>query len=216
MAPKSKYTRNAISNAAAQAAEHAKAELNSAAIRLLTCDQIEGEEKCDQHNRVYQTSHITFRWHIALASGYDTSADVAVLCKNVMKSGVPLPEHWDLNVKFLGLGEATTEAASKVHVPGFTDVRAEVLGRAKFVEPATVDGPAVGKVVALNVEGCRKSFFLCARVKDDEWLCHGGSFVDGALAENPFDERDLVTKNIVADAWDSSRTKAAPWPPSRS
>ena len=67
--------------------------------------------------------------------------------------------------------------------------------------------PGVGKTVALNANGARIVYFLCAHVRGSEWLCHKGSLIDGALAENPFAEQDLICKDIDAEAWDTSISK---------
>ena len=46
-------------------------------------------------------------------------------------------------------------------------------------------------------------YFLCACVEGDVWLVHRGSYKGtGDLDENePFDEKDLVVKNVSTEAW---------------
>ena len=82
--------------------------------------------------------------------------------------------------------------------PGLTYVECRVLGRAKA--PTDTD---VGKLVALSSDGARVSYFKCARISGDTWLVHSGTYKEtGELdQDNPFDEKDLVVKDIVADAW---------------
>ena len=36
---------------------------------------------------------------------------------------------------------------------------------------------------------------------------HRGSYEDGSLATNPFQEKDLIRKDIMSEAWDASQGK---------
>ena len=42
---------------------------------------------------------------------------------------------------------------------------------------------------------------LCAQVRGQSWLCHRGSFQGSALSTTPFDEADLVLKDLGVDLW---------------
>ncbi len=42
---------------------------------------------------------------------------------------------------------------------------------------------------------------------DNEWFVHKGSYENGSLAANPFQEKDLMHRNIATEAWDVSVTK---------
>ena len=85
--------------------------------------------------------------------------------------------------------------------PGLTYVECCVLGRAKV--PTESD---VGKLVALSSNGARVSYFKCARISEEAWLAHAGTYKESGLldAENPFDEKDLIAKDIVADAFENT------------
>ena len=50
-----------------------------------------------------------------------------------------------------------------------------------------------GGTVILSGDGSRMAHLLCAKVVGDTWLCHRGSFLDGALNTSvPLSEHDLV------------------------
>ena len=120
-----------------------------------------------------------------------------------------LPEHWRTAMQCLTLGARAEASKSDMRATGVSQVRCEVLGQAKHLEPPSCESeePETGKIVALRMGESRVVFLLCAHVRADEWLCHRGSFVDGALAENPFQEKDLVPKDIVAEAWNANTSK---------
>ena len=193
MAPRKKYSNACIAEAAAKAAADAKSKLpNAIAIQHLSCEHLVDASSAD----VKRNAPVKFRWRIQHGV-YDAAAEVEVLCHNVVNKGVPLPEHWHTAMQFLALSDIATSSARKVCDARFTDVRCVLLGQAaaKFGSRGRV-----GQSIALNVGGERTVFLLCCHVENNDWLCHRGSFADGALAANPFHEHDLVCKNIVKDA----------------
>ena len=50
-------------------------------------------------------------------------------------------------------------------------------------------------------------YLLCGHIETDEWFVHGGTYEDGSLATNPFQEKDLLRKDIMREAWDISVSK---------
>lgn len=112
-----------------------------------------------------------------------------------------VPEAWVTALRCLWLDEVAEAAAQKIREreSAITDVRCEVLGRPT---PA-LGGDLLGGLVAPTLDGDRAMHFRCARVADNEWLVHKGTYKDtGELdEEDPFNEKDLVVKNIVAEAW---------------
>ena len=44
-------------------------------------------------------------------------------------------------------------------------------------------------------------------MQSDEWFVHKGSYENGSLATHPFQEKDLMCRNIIKEAWDISATK---------
>ena len=144
-----------------------------------------------------------FRWRIQHGV-YDAAAEVEVLCHNIVNKGVPLPEHWHTAMQCLAVSDIANSSARKVCDARFTDVCCVLLGQAaaKFGSHEKV-----GQSIALTVNGERIVFLLCAHVENNDWLCHRGSFVEGALAASPFHEHDLVCKDIVKDAWKAAVNK---------
>ena len=72
------------------------------------------------------------------------------------------------------------------------------------------DGPvlrAASTIIALDDDGTRTVFLLCAHIDGDEWFVHQGSYDNGTLAAHSFQEKDLVYKDIAKEAWDTSSRK---------
>ena len=84
-----------------------------------------------------------------------------------------------------------------------------LLGQPKQSKLPPADaGNVPGKVVALQIGSSRFEFFLCAHVRDDVYWCHRGSFLDDTFdAENPFDEKDLLLKDIFKASQELSQSK---------
>ena len=158
MAPRKKYSKAEIAEAVAKAAADVKSKLqNAIAIQDLSCEHLVEASSAD----VKRNAPVKFRWHIKHGV-YDAAAEVEALCHNVVNKGVPLPEHWHTAMQFLSLPDIATSSARKVCDARFTDVRCVLLGQAaaKFGSR-----DRVGQSIALNVNGERTVFLLCARVE---------------------------------------------------
>ena len=157
MAPRKKYSNACIAEAVAKAAADAKSKLpNAIAIQHLSCEHLVDASSAD----VKRNAPVKIRWHIKHGV-YENADEVEVLCHNVVNKGVPLPEHWHTAMQFLALPDIATSSARKVCDARFTDVRCVLLGQA-----ATKFGShdRVGQTIALDVNGERAVFFLCAHV----------------------------------------------------
>ncbi len=210
MAPKGKYTRNRLAAAAAQSASDVRTDLpNAEALEALTCEYAHAPEETNAFadGSLRRAALLTFRWRLKTRTGHEEEATVTARTNNVAERGVPLPSHWRTAMQCLNLERLCETSAGKVNDPDISNVRCSVLGQAKEPQPPSADGAGEGRTVALQADGARVVFILCAHVLDGVWLCHRGTFVDGGLADNPFQEQDLVRKDIVAEAWDTSRTK---------
>ncbi len=210
MAPKGKYTRNRLAAAAAQSASDVRTDLpNAEALEALTCEYVHAPEETNAFadGSLRRAALLTFRWRLKTRTGHEEEATVTARTNNVAERGVPLPSHWRTAMQCLNLERLCETSAGKVNDPDISNVRCSVLGQAKEPQPPSADGAGEGRTVALQADGARVVFILCAHVLDGVWLCHRGTFVDGALADNPFQEQDLVRKDIVAEAWDTSLTK---------
>ncbi len=209
MAPKGKYTRNRLAAAAAQSASDVRTDLpNTDALEALTCEYVHAPDETNAFadGSLRRAALLTFRWRLKTRTGHEEHATVTARTNHVAERGVPLPSHWRTAMQCLSLERLCEASAGKVDDPGISNVRCAMLGQAKEPQPPQ-GGVGEGRTVALQVDGARVVFILCACVLDGEWLCHRGTFVDGALADNPFQEQDLARKDIVAEAWDTSLTK---------
>jgi len=144
---------------------------------------------------------LSFLWEID-ASGYNDQCKVEAKCGNVVARGVPFPERWKTALNCLSLHEQIQDSASGVTEFGISDVKCELLGQARAPM-----GGSIGKAIPLNDNGCRVVYILCGQVDDDEWFCHKGSYENGSLATNPFQEKDLMYRNIATETWDASVNK---------
>ena len=73
------------------------------------------------------------------------------------------------------------------------DIDCMLLGVAKRTTPSEPGEHEPGGTVLLSGEGSRMAHLLCAKVDGDTWLCHRGSFLDGALNTSvPLSEHDLA------------------------
>ena len=197
MAPKANYTRERLVAAATRSALKARADYSLTG--RLSCEPILTEEQ------VKRFADVTFRWRFQ-GAGYDAVCDVTARCHHALERGVPLPDAWPTALRSLSLDTIAEKSAEKIREsePGLADVECRVLGH-----PVPSDA-ALGRLEAFCVGGDRVMYFLCAPVSNGDWLVHPGTYKDsGELDEaNPFDEKDLILKNLVADAWDQkTRTR---------
>ncbi len=210
MPPKKIYSNQRFAQVGAESAAKARATYQNSFPMELSCEHLPEFDKafCQNDGKLRRDTPLTFRWRVKCA-GYEATHDVNARCNHVTERGVPLPEHWRTAMQCLTL-EARAEASTgDMRETGVSQVRCEVLGQARILEPSCAESeePETGKIIALRTGESRVMFFLCAHVHGNEWLCHRGSFVDGALAENPFQEKDLFRKDIVAETWNANRSK---------
>jgi hypothetical protein len=194
---------------AAAAAIESRRELpNASALEALTCEYVHApdENTTCSDGSLRRTALLTFRWRLKTNTGHEERCDVLVRTNNVTQRRVPLPQHWMTAMACLSLERWCDEGRRKVRDPDARDVQCVPLGQVNQPLPAA-EGAGPGRTVALQVHGRRVIFLLCAHVQDSLWLCHRGSFAGDGLAEDPFQESDLVQKDIVVEAWDTSLTK---------
>ena len=72
-------------------------------------------------------------------------------------------------------------------------------------------------VVLKSASGKKQANLLCARITEDVWICHPGSFNEegNICSNNPFDVRDLTARDIVAEKFDNEtkpRVRIRPGP----
>ncbi len=196
MAPKKIYSNQRFAEIAAESAAKARGTYPNSLPMDLSCEHLPEFDKAFCHNdgKLRRDTPLTFRWRVKCA-GYEATHDVNARCNNATERGVPLPEHWRTAMQCLTLDARADASTGDMRETGVSQVRCEVLGQARLLEPSRAESeePETGKIIALRTGESRVVFFLCAHVHGNEWLCHRGSFVDGALAENPFQEKVIVS-----------------------
>ena len=83
--------------------------------------------------------------------------------KNVVERGVPFPDGWKNALSSTQLHQVMRSAAAGVTSLGISDIACELVGQAM-----RVTDESLGKVIALNVNGSRTLFLLCAKIENDE------------------------------------------------
>ena len=115
----------------------------------------------------------------------------------MVERAVPFPGRWKTALNSLQLHKTVREGAEFVTNLGTSNITCELVGQAKWACDENF-----GKTVTLNENVSRVLFLLCARIENDEWLVHKGSYENDVLATDPFQEKDFAVKNLVKDAWD--------------
>jgi len=163
----------------------------------LTCEYMRDEESTS----LKWSDHVKFRWRIESA-GYNDSYETTTRCDNVPERGVKFPERWRTALQCLKLHDRVHECAGDAMDLGASNVTCELLALAKNPRD-----DRIGKAVAPNDNGSRVVYLLCGHIEHDDWMLHNVSHVDDQLDSNPFQEKDLVIKDIVKDAWDVTQRK---------
>ena len=152
--------------------------------------------------RVKRDTLIAFEWR-AQGAGFDEKLVVKSRCNNVAERSVHFPEEWRTVLKCQSLGGIGEKSAQNVREErGVAELECIVLGQPKEA-PLPPPGATLvpGATVVLQLGGVKIEYLLCAHVCEGEWLCHRGSFVDCEFdIEKPFDEKDLVLKDVAHGA----------------
>ena len=176
MAPKA-ITRDRVVHAASQSAAQIRAEVRAALVEHLGCEYLE-----ETTGALRRTTELKFRWSFR-GSGFEEVEETNAKCHHILDRGVPLPDAWSIALRSLSLDEVAAASTKKIchKEPGLSYVECCVLGHAKA--PTNSD---VGKLVALSSNGARVSYFKCARISEDTWLVHAGTYKERGLlnAEN--------------------------------
>ena len=111
-----------------------------------------------------------------------------------------LPEQWRTALKRLP-GIARESAALFEEESGLRDVNCRVVGVPRPVAIHLDGRIELGSILKLAMGIAPVEYALCAQVHDQSWLCHRGSFQGSTLSTTPFDEADLVLKDLGVDIW---------------
>jgi hypothetical protein len=158
--------------------------------------------------QVKKKTDIAFRWR-AQGVGFDKTFVTTKTCNKVQQRSIPFPDCWRVALKCKSLPVIIDEAARKFRKETRMQVDCLLLGQPKHSKLPPADaGNVPGKVVALQIGSSRFEFLLCAHVRGDVWWCHRGSFLNDTFdAENPFDEKDLLLKDIFKASQELSQSR---------
>ena len=147
---------------------------------------------CDINEPPTLRSTLVYVWHCSVL-GYHEETSVHVRCGNASERGVRFPDGWQTALRCSNLKAIADETAKAARDELGRDTDCKLLGVAKRTTPPEPGDHEPGGTVLLSGEGSRMAHLLCARVDGDTWLCHRGSFQDGALNTSvPLSEHDLV------------------------
>ena len=149
----------------------------------------------DSSATIKRRSKLAFLWH-ARGNGFDESCCVHIHADHLRDRGLAIPHDWKFAMQNLDLQAIVNRKAVQTSIDAdVTSLRCKLVGAPLHV-PAPILERSTGSTIELNgVE-----VVLCARVTNEEWLVHMGSFDDnGELnARNPFQARDLLLKDLTA------------------
>ena len=153
---------------------------------------VKGDGDCDINERATFRGTIAYEWRVC-ACGYDEKALVNVRCGHACERGVPFPEGWQTAVRCSNLQTVAEDAAKAARDEIGGEIACKLLGVAMRTALPEPGEHQPGATVMLAGDGSRMAHLLCARIRGDTWLCHRGTFRDGALDEaDPLNEHDLV------------------------
>ena len=166
-----------------------------------TCDELTCEYRgvavddgaYDINGTLTNRSTIAYQWHVSVG-GHHEQSWVILRCDHAPERGVPFPNTWHTALRCSSLQTVADDAAkaARDEVGGIIDCK--LLGAAKKTTLPEPSEHKPGATVLLAEDCPRMAFILCAQVDEGTWLCHRGSFEDGAMCKlDPLNERDLVT-----------------------
>ena len=143
-------------------------------------------------------STIAYQWYVRVG-GHHEQTVVKVRCDNADGKGVPFPKHWHTALRCANLQAVGDEAAKAAREEIGGEIDCKLLGVAKRTTLPEPGEHKPGSTVLLQGDGSRMAFILCAKIDDDSWLCHRGSFQDGKLNEtDPLNYDDLVAMSNLS------------------
>ena len=156
----------------------------------------------DLEARAKWDTTVAFEWR-ARGTAFDDKCVVRIRCDHAARRSIQFPEQWRTALKCDNLAGLVAKSVQKAREEcGVAAVECEVLGQPKASPLPPPDATLVpGATVGLLLGGAKIEYLLCAPVRNDAWLCHRGSFVDDKFdPDNPFDEKDLVLKDLTRGA----------------
>ena len=145
------------------------------------------------------TSLARVAWTLEWALGTERST-MEVRLDHAKERSVPIPPDWVTALHSFKAGEICRGFVGDLQLPtGVSNVPCNFLGAPKACTPSA-QGLGVGRCLAFSHASGRRNFVLVAHVENNEWLCHGGSFIGDNEVPDPLSESNLVLEDLVKDA----------------
>ena len=113
-----------------------------------------------------------------------------------------LPEQWKTALKCNRLHVIARDSAALFEEQsGLRDVSCRLVGVPRPVSLHLDSRIEFGSILKMAMGIAPVEYALCAQVRGQSWLCQRGSFQGSALSTTPFDEADLVLKDLGIDLW---------------
>ena len=145
-------------------------------------------------------SKLVYEWQVR-SGAINEKACVTARCGNASNQGVPFPTAWQTALKCQQLTSLARSAAEEARAEIGREVDCKVVGIVKETSPASSGEAVPGNIIPLETGAARIPYILCALVSGGTWLCHRGTFDEGALDKvNPLSEKDMVTQSSTSQS----------------
>ena len=148
---------------------------------------------------------VPFEWTVCTSYG-QWQFEVAVICNDAARRGVPRPQPWPQMVRCAIADAVAREASASTSFGAcVSDIDCTFLGAPVRVHLHAGQGLGSGSVVSLK-SSCaagRRWYLIVAHVAGDLWLCADGSIGGGEelTLDRLFADDALQLKNLAEDAW---------------
>ena len=204
MPPKGAFTLERLQAFGAAAAESARERLANEGghpCDELTCEYCgvaTHDEEYVVHDIPTGRSTLAYVWHARVGGRHEQTV-VKVRCDKISNQGIPFPKTWHTVLRCANLQAVGDEAAKAAREEIGGEIDCKLLGVAKRTTLPEPGEHKPGATVVLSCDGTRMAFILCAKIDEDTWLCHRGSFQDGNLNEtDPLNYHDLVARSNLS------------------
>ena len=204
MPPKGAFTLARLQEFGAVAAEGVRGRLASDGeppCGQLTCEYCgvaTHDEEYVAHDIPTGRSTLAYEWQARVGGRYEQTV-VKVRCDKISNQGIPFPKTWHTALRCANLQAVGDEAAKAAREEIGGEIDCKLLGVAVRTTLPQPGEHKPGSTVLLPGGGSPMAFILFAKIDDDSWLCHRGSFQDGKLNEtDPLNYDDVVAMSNLS------------------
>ena len=205
MAPKIQYDAAEMQDKANEAAEREIVSVTKEGVVLprsaeVACEHL-GVLKDDEFEFTLEAKP-TMRSTVGYKWSYRDNAIKKARYDYSVEHNTSLPEQSKTAFKCSRLPDIARESAAVFEEQsGLRDVTCRVVGVPRPINVHLDGRIELSSILKLAMWIAPVEYALCAQVHNHSWLCHRGSFQGGALSTTPFDEADLVLKDLGVDLW---------------